>query len=440
MLKKNARKTKAFHMPGHKSRGDFKRKFKNCPADITELSYSDNLACPTAVIAAAENDLAKICGAGKSFILTGGSTAGIFAMVECAGRGKKLIVPRNCHKSVWNACAVCGVEPVILRGEMRDGVMLPPEPKEVERLLKNDKDIAGMLALSPDYYGNIAPLEEYAKVLHAHGKLLFCDGAHGAHLVFDTQNKLYAGVYADMWVDGAHKTLPTLTQGALLNVKKESLFGRAQAAVLKFCTTSPSYPVMASVEYGYKYIANNPQIVNAARRAAQDFKSKSGYAFYNSDDWTKLALDLKGLGICADKAAKMLENYGIYAELSDGRYILFYLSPMVRGSDFKKLKRALNAVLKQGELKDTYRQPSEFICCTKSHGFLRGAYGESECVPLDDAIGRVCAGLAGIIPPCIPVAVYGEVITEQAVELLKSANGVFGVTDGKIAVLKGEYE
>lgn len=440
MLKKSAHKAKAFHMPGHKSRGDFKRKFKNCPADITELSYSDNLACPAAVIAEAQADLAKICGAGKSFILTGGSTAGIFAMVECVGRGKKLIVPRNCHKSVWNACAACGVEPVIFRGEMREGVMLPPKPAEIERLLKADKDIAGMLALSPDYYGNIAPLEEYAKVLHAHGKLLYCDGAHGAHLVFDTQNKLYAGVYADMWVDGAHKTLPVLTQGALLNVKEESLFARAQAAVLKFCTTSPSYPVMASVEYGYKYVANNIEKLNAAKRAAQDFRKESGYVFYDSDDWTKLALDLKGLGICADKAAKMLEKRGISAELSDGRYILFYLSPMVRGSDFKKLKRVLDVILKDETLANTYRERPQFICCTESRGFLRGAYGESECVPPDEAVGRVCAGLAGIIPPCIPVAVYGEVLTEQAAGLLKSASGVFGVTDGKIAVLKGENE
>ena len=425
-------------MPGHKSRGDFKRKFKNCPADITELSYSDNLASPKGVLEAAQSDLAQICGAAKSFILTDGSTAGVFAMIACIGRGKKLIVPRNCHKSVFNACAVCGVEPVILRGQFCGGVMRPPTADDMERLL-DDKDIAGMLALSPDYYGNIAPLEEYAKVLHSRGKLLFCDGAHGAHLVFDTESKAYAGLYCDMWVDGAHKTLPTLTQGALLNVKNESLLERAEAAVRMFSTTSPSYPVMASVEYGYKYIANNPQKIAAAKRAAEEFKNKSGYTFYNSGDWTKLALDLKGLGICADKAAQMLEKHGIYAELSDGRYILFYLSSAVCGKDFKKLKRALGDVLKDKTLAGTYKEQPEFICCTQSRGFLKAVYGESEQVPLGNAVGRICAQSAGIIPPCIPVAVAGEVLTPQAVELLKSGAGVFGVTQGKIAVLKGEH-
>lgn len=437
MLKKNGRKNKCFHMPGHKSHGDFKRKFKNCPADITELSYSDNLICPVSDIARAQADLATLCGAEKSFILTDGSTSGVYTMVACVGRGKKLIVPRNSHKSVFTACALCGIEPITVRGQIKEGVMLPPAAEEIARLIESDKDIVGMLALSPDYYGNIAPLNEYADVLHARGKFLFCDGAHGAHLAFNPERKGYCGRYADMWVDGAHKTLPVLTQGALLNVKNKDLITRAEEAVRTFRTTSPSYPVMASVEYGYKYVANNLRKLEAAKRAVEKFKKESGYPFYDSEDWTKLLLDLKGLDICADKAAKELEKRGIYAELSDGRYILFYLSPSVRYGDLKALKRAIDGVLKDENLKGTYSQRPEFICCAQVYGFLNAVYGESEEIPLEKAAGRICARSAGVMPPCIPVALPGEVITPQAVKLL-SGDGVFGVTDGKIAVVKKE--
>ena len=63
-----------FHMPGHKGRGDFKSKFAVASMDVTELSYTDNLLCPTGVIAAAQADIAQILGANDSFILTDGSS------------------------------------------------------------------------------------------------------------------------------------------------------------------------------------------------------------------------------------------------------------------------------------------------------------------------------------------------------------------------------
>lgn len=79
-------------------------------------------------------------------------------------------------------------------------------------LVAGDDDVIGMIATSPDYYGNIAPLEKYAEALHSRGKVLLVDGAHGAHLAFESGRAGYAGVYADAWADGAHKSLPTLTQ------------------------------------------------------------------------------------------------------------------------------------------------------------------------------------------------------------------------------------
>ena len=58
----------SFHTPGHKA-GAW---------DITELSYSDNLSCPKGVIKEAEKDISEILGSAASFILTDGSTAGVF--------------------------------------------------------------------------------------------------------------------------------------------------------------------------------------------------------------------------------------------------------------------------------------------------------------------------------------------------------------------------
>lgn len=149
-------------MPGHKGSGDFKSRFKDAPLDVTELTYTDNLLNPTGAIAKAQKDIAKICGAVKSYITTDGSSSGVLALAYCASkRGNKLIVFRNSHQSVWNACKLFGIEPLIVQGAEKDGVLQAPDSETIERLVSNDPNIAGVLATSPDYYGNIAPLSGY---------------------------------------------------------------------------------------------------------------------------------------------------------------------------------------------------------------------------------------------------------------------------------------
>lgn len=437
-LKKYANAGKSFHVPGHKGRGEFLKLFPCAEIDVTELTYSDNLFCPNGVIADAQRDIAQILGAKKSYLLTDGSTSGVLSMLYVLSkRGGKVLVPRNCHQSVWNACRLFKLEPVILQGQLCSGVYLPPSPEDVEKQLKSDSGIAGMIALSPDYYGNIAPLAEYSRILKNFGKLLLVDEAHGAHLAFERRNGIYAGEFADIWVDGAHKCLPTLTQGAALSLNNEELAEDLEEGLATFRTTSPSYPIMASVEYGIKFVANNIGLTLAAKAAVKEFiNSASPFEFYKADDWTKLAADFKPLNISADKAAQFLEKNGIYAELSDGRYLLFYISLQTAAEDLKLLSDKLSALLNEDSLKNTYIPCNPLPQNGRVCSYQTAVCSEKEFVPLADAAGRICAGNAGITPPCIPVIIGGELITEEAVKLLLSAQNTFGVTDGKVAVVK----
>ena len=437
-LKRYARADKSFHVPGHKGRGELDRLLPVAAFDITELGYSDNLFCPSGIIAEAQKDIAEITGARKSYILTDGSTCGVLSMLYVLKKhGGKVIVPRNCHTSVWNACRLLGLEPIILNGKTAEDVLLPPEPEAVEDVLNKQTDVAGMLALSPDYYGNIAPLAEYAAILKRHGKLLFVDGAHGAHLAFERENGAYAGVYADIWVDGAHKSLPTLTQGAVISVNNAKLIAELEEALSIFRTTSPSYPVMASVEYGIKYTANYLQLTESAKTAVKAFKDNArGLDFYPADDWTKLVWDLKPLGICADKAYSALENRGIYAELSDGRYIIFYLSPQTTADGLKTLYGEINDVLCSENLAGTYEERAVLPENKRACGYLQATESERELVPLKWAKGRVCAVNAGLTPPCIPVICAGEIVSDSAICALANAKNTFGLTDGRAWVVK----
>ncbi len=436
-LKNYAKADKSFHMPGHKARGDFKSKFAVAPLDITELSYSDNLLCPKGVIAQAQADIAEILGASKSYILTDGSSSGVLSMLfAVAGLGAKVIVPRNSHQSVWNACKLLNIEPVIVQGGSRDGVLLPPDPALIETLVSGDKTISAMIVTSPDYYGNIAPLEEYKKILHRHGRYLLVDGAHGGHLAFEAYRRGYAGVYADLWVDGAHKTMPALTQGAIVSANCQSLIPALEEGLSVFRTTSPSFPIMASVEYAVKYLYNNPEIVAEARGAVEAFKLKSSFKLYPSEDWTKLAVDFEPLGISSHGAAQFLEKKGIYAELSDGKHLLFYLSPMVTAADLNALSSALTAVTTNKKLKIPFIKKPDLPVLQRTYSFLYALRQPRELVPLSQAAGRMAARNVGISPPCTPVTVAGEIITEAALKVLEGADGLFGVENGNIWVVK----
>jgi len=437
-LKRAAGTQKSFHMPGHKNKGAFRSKFAGSELDVTELSYSDNLLSPTGIIAAAQKDLAEILGATASFITTDGSSSGVYAMMYAASkRGNKIVVMRNSHKSVWGACKLFGLEPLIVQGEENDGILMPPDCALIEKLIANDNNIAGVLITSPDYYGNIAPLEGYAEITKKYSRLLFVDEAHGAHLAFGDR-KDYAGAYADAWVDGAHKTLPTLTQGAIVSVNNDALLPDIEEALGLFRTTSPSYPIMASVEYGVKFFVNNPKYLQQLSVAVNMFADscKGIIPVRLNGDNAKLLIDCKPLNISPDIIAEKLEKKGIYCEFSDGRFLLFYLSPMNDINDLNLLKKRLLQIISNKKIQATYVGKPSIPQGDRSYSFQYALRKPSEYIELENAEGRMCARTAGVNPPCIPVVVTGEIISAAAIKTLSAAKATFGLSDGRICVVK----
>ena len=391
----------SFHTPGHK-----KGKW-----DITELDFSDNLAAPTGVIKQAQEEIASVLGASVSYILTDGSTSGVLAMLYASGV-KKLIFPIASHKSVYNGCRLLGVEGVILPTRTLGKIPQQPTAKEVEIALK-ESGADGVLITSPDYYGNVADLSALKAVCQRHGALLLCDGAHGAHL---HGTPLYAGNFADMWVDGVHKSLPACTQGAVLSAKEQRFKERLLDGVDIFRTTSPNYIIMASVEYAVKYPVS-PRLVAAANGLKQALNA------YENDDWSKL---LVHYGENATKVHEYLQSLNVYPEFCDGENILFYLSPANKISQIERLKAVL-LPLKHLQ--------SDYTLSAPMPENKRGERTEKyEQIPLASSVGRTSAKNVGLFPPCIPVVAQGEIIEQRHVERLQSAKNTFGLTEGKITV------
>jgi lysine decarboxylase len=409
MLKKQAKKKHvSFHTPGHKRKG----------ADITELSYSDNLAAPKGCILRAEKDIAAILGAKKSFILTDGSTCGVLSMlyaIKTAG-ARTVAFSLSAHKSVYNGCKLLGLTPLLLSDKVTAESI---ENEQYELISSAD----ALFLTSPNYYGYIPDLEKIRAFCDREKKILLIDGAHGAHLHFD--KKLYAGAYADMWVDGVHKNLPAYTQGAVVSARTEVWSERLLEGVGIFRTTSPSYPIMASVEYAVKYPRNV-----ALEKAVFEY-AKAQNRVRVQQDYTKLCVSF---GAQASEAEKALQRSGIYPEFCDGETVMFYLSPATKKREFSLLEKTLKKLFiryKETPKNSAQRNPAPVILKKD---------GKKEWVEFERAIGLICAENCGLFPPCTPLILAGERVEKEKVEQLKNASNVFGVIEGKMLVFTNENQ
>ena len=404
----------SFHTPGHKAAG----------WDITELAYSDNLASPRGCIAQAEADIAELLGAEKSFILTDGSTCGVLSMLyaaKCMG-AKKIALCENAHKSVYNGCQLLELQPLVYSCSTRSKIpFAPPVSALTEENAAIFEEADALLFTSPDYYGNCADLSGARAYCNAKKKLLLVDGAHGGHLKDDTR---HARFYADMWVDGVHKSLPALTQGAVVSAAK----GFAEAlykGVDIFRTTSPSYPVMASVEYAVKFPRNE-----GLELAVAAYKKAQPQRVYQNEDWTKLCAIF---GEAAFDAERELQQKGVYPEFCDGNVVMLYLSPATKTQDFERLKDLLDALFLKYPILNGVEDKNAVERVSAPIVFRENG---TEWVHICKAEDRICAQMCGLFPPCFPLLSVGEKITKEKLLLLQKADNVFGVRDGKICVFK----
>lgn len=416
-----------FHMPGHKGGKFIKVQPKY---DVTELSTIDN----GEVVKSAEIDVAKILGAKWCKFLTDGASSGIFALLYAVkDLGKKILISRWSHKSVYNALKLFNIEPIILGGLDKDGLPVHITPKDVE--LNLSEDVIGAFITYPDYYGRTCDIKGITKVLKDNHKLLLVDNAHGNHYNFS--DLTYVGEYADAWVDGVHKTNYTFNQGAVVCVNNSSLIDLVFDGTDVFSTTSPSYIILSSIEYGIKYsevkgrkkfLALNDRVKNIKAKI-----TNLGLKVVESDDFIKLTVDFGGVGYDVKEAEKILEQNKIYAELIDERRVLFMFSANTKNRELTKLVRTIKKITNTLNKGQTVVGKS-IGGGIKKVDYLYAISAKWQLVDLNDAVGKISAQNFGIFPPCFPIVVAGEEITKECVEFLKDKE-LFGLTQGKVKVL-----
>ena len=213
--------------------------------DVNSMKPLDNLCHPVSVIRAAEELAAEAFGAAHAFLMVGGTTSSVQAMIlSVCGRNDKIILPRNVHRSVINAMILCGAHPVYVNPEVdeRLGIPLGMRMEQVDKAIRENPDARAVLVNNPTYYGICSNLPEIVKLAHAHGMKVLADEAHGTHLYFGENLPISAmAAGADLAAVSMHKSGGSLTQSSLLLAGPSMSEGHIRQMINLTQTTSGSY-------------------------------------------------------------------------------------------------------------------------------------------------------------------------------------------------------
>lgn len=429
-----------YHMPGHKRNNCNQLPKALYTIDITEIEGFDDLHQPEGILLDLQKNAAKLYGADESYYLVNGSSCGLLAALSAAVPfGEEILMARNCHKSVYHAAylrqyKVTYLWPSIIEEfDIFDAI----RPSQVEEALEKNSKIRAVIIVSPTYEGIISDVFEIAEVAHRHGIPLIVDEAHGAHLGLAPvvhENSCRLG--ADLVIHSVHKTLPSLTQTALLHVNGEYI----DRAILKrflriYQTSSPSYLLMASIDNAMEYIRlQGAEAFSVFQSKFLEMLSKLKQCRIlkflpypdKKQDIGKLVISVKNTGISGKELYDiLLQKYHLQLEMAVHSYVLAMFTVNDTEEAYHRMSTALleiDDMLCSGEW--IFNNKVSSFPSTNSQEKQARADGDrlslseawdcaTEEICLDTAAGRISGEFVNLYPPGVPYLVPGETITKE---------------------------
>ena len=464
----NEKKLLPLHMPGHQRKRDMGTALPYA-YDYTEVEELDNLHAPEGILQEAMNRTAAYYGCSDCFYLVNGSSsglqAGIFTLLE---EGDEVVVARNCHRSVFYALSLRKAKIHFLLPEFWEDFSCfgSVSLKEVERLLREFPKSKALIFTSPSYEGVVSDVEGIARLCHENGLSLLVDEAHGAHFspkkgASFPESAICLG--ADLVVQSPHKTLCSLTQSAWVLGKGQRYSREKLSFYLSvFQTTSPSYPLMLSLEKATTLLETEGEALFAHWKEVMiGFREKARKLSYFSFLWEKekacFAMDcskifLRALGIPElrlgrDLAKLLREDYGIESEMHSGENLLLMTGPFISEEELDRLFLALKDIERrfgedrekelgegrqggdemsewiEGSAQSLPSLPSKILSSALyqisiADNTLNISEGlkEGEELNLRDGEGRICLEYLSLYPPGIPLLFPGEKLTAEKIQ------------------------
>lgn len=444
-----------YHMPGHKRKPLGSLLDSAFTMDITEIDGFDNLHQAEGLIAQAQEDANKLYGARETYYLVNGSTCGILSALSASVKmGEHILLARNSHKAAYHGVYLRNLKVTYLYPECDEhGIACGIKAEQVRRALEQDNTVTAVFITSPTYEGRVSEVREIAKLVHARGIPLIVDEAHGAHFGIHPawpENSNRAG--ADIVIHSVHKTLPSMTQTALLHVNGELIDRERLRRFLRiYQTSSPSYVLMASIEQAIGNIRKDgvKRFQLFSERWQKMLESLAGCQKIHiipTDDIGKLLISVEGTDFSGQELYEaLLTQYHLQLEMSAPSYALamFTVADSVEG--FERMTDALLAIDKQLQKIPNPEETVLYFPQKKNSLLLSAAWDASkEAVPLEESAGRRAGEFVNLYPPGIPLLVPGELIDVSDIDricsLCKKHLPVQGINDKnhtlKITVIK----
>ena len=429
------------HMPGHAGgRGVNEMLQSIATIDVTEVGGMDDFHLPQGIIAESQRLMAQTVGAGESFYLVNGASSGIHALfMSTAAEGERILLPRNCHRSFYGGMVLSGAMPVYIPSRIDDqlGLELTVKVSEIEKCLLQDPDIITIFITSPSYFGTCSDIESITALAGQYQKDVLVDEAHGGHFPFHKDYPAPALAQGAMAaVNGLHKTWPVLNQGACLHIAPGfPEHARLRQAVSLLTTTSPSYPLLASMELARMFMEQEGGYrLEQAGQWSEKFKEKinqiKGLHCHHEEfkersdikgiDPLKVLISMPGLQVSGYQMGNILkEKYHIQLEMETQHSILAMFSLLHDESDWERFYKALQEVAadyagsKKGSLRIESPPAAKVVLSPR-----RAFQSTKKQVKLAESLNLISGEMIAVYPPGIPCLLPGETITEEVLDYL----------------------
>lgn len=436
-----------FHMPGHKRNPDTVNTDLPFDRDITEIEGFDNLHHPEGILKKAQETAANVYGTKECYYSVNGSTAALLAAVSAAvPRKGQILVARNCHKAVYHALYLRNLIPTYVYPQMdpkwwiNGGI----SPDKVERALAENPEIKAVLLTSPTYDGVVSDIEKIAEIVHRYEIPLIVDEAHGAHFHFSNYFPTSAAeLGADLVIQSFHKTLPSMTQTAVLHNCSDRVDSRLIRRFMGiYQSSSPSYILMASMDAcmekmssdGNEMFREFTKILEKTRRRLSECKyirlvsPEIGTAGVFDYDRSKLLFSTRYASMTGSELAQiLLEKYHIQVEMETEHYVLALAAVGDSEEGFERLCQAIEEIDQEEAQKKKEKREAEepkarrtaYTSLSQFMSITEAMESESEIRKLEESVGRISAEFGYLYPPGIPLIVPGEQITGQFIRNMR---------------------
>lgn len=438
----------SLHMPGHKENEALAPYLARLGAglDITELPTFDDLHDPSGILKESMDRAAPLWGSRKSFFQVNGSTGGLLAAIRAATRrGDQVLVARHCHKAIYHALEVCGLDPVFLLPPVDPtfGLAGSLTPAQIAEALTAHPDIKLIVYPSPTYDGVLSDTAGICEVAHAKGIPVLVDEAHGAHL--GLHPAFPAGAMAqgaDLAVASLHKMLPSLTQTAILHASGRLVpIPQVARQTGIFQSSSPSYLLMASMDGCIRLLEERGEELFAAwHRRLTEFDERinplqhlrcPGHGAEAGQTYPGLfALDPAKILISTRNSSltgvelmhRLREDYQIELEMALDHYAIAMTG---LGTDDTMPARLADALLAldaaAGPSQADVPPPAEpYPLPPRRLSLEEAAQAPGGLTFLYDGMGKVSGEYLWAYPPGIPLITPGEEITTAVVETVET--------------------